>query len=525
VRGWSPYAWGAAGIAASFIALTCWWLTQDRSIPIYDAGDHLWAALYYHNLIKSGDLLGPFNYTWQYPPLGHLVGALAAFIGGVNVASPIIGENLVFVSLLTLGCYRAGRLLFGSLAGMLATLFVLGSPLLIAQFHVFMLDAPETALVAVSIWLILATRQFSRTGTSALAGLVVGLGLLVKVQFPFFIVGIVACALLLGGWRNRRGFVLFAVVAFLVGSPWYIHHISELSNISRLGGGASSGATAANAPPLLSGAQLSWYLWSILNSQLLAPLSLLVLVGGAWMGVALVRLRGVIPKARIEFLAGGFVAWLSITLTPHHDTRYGMPMLPYLAILGTGWIVAAPRAARRVAIAVIVFAVLANTLGTTFGAGGEVQLGLVHPLPADSSSTDRIKLYSNTGFLVSGPHRDGNVPAMLVALRENGVRTVAWNLQDSRGPDYDFEGLVPLALIAKLKYVATSVPESSNAVDVAALVHRPVVAHKPPPCAKLDDGTGVFVLRYSRPRRKLMLYCPSHNPRYVPIPAEATAAG
>jgi len=73
----------------------------------------------------------------------RLVGALAAFAGGASVASPIIGENLVFVSLLTLGCYQTGRLLFGPRAGLLASIFVLGSPLLIAQLHVFMLDAPD----------------------------------------------------------------------------------------------------------------------------------------------------------------------------------------------------------------------------------------------------------------------------------------------------------------------------------------------------------------------------------------------
>lgn len=111
-------------------------------------------------MLQSGDLLGPFDNVLQYPPLALLVGALAMFVGGVNVASPIIAENVVFVSLLTLGCYQTGRLLFGARAGLLAVIFVLGSPLLIAQFHVFMLDAPETALVAVSMWLILASEDF-----------------------------------------------------------------------------------------------------------------------------------------------------------------------------------------------------------------------------------------------------------------------------------------------------------------------------------------------------------------------------
>ena len=126
-------AWGVIGVTTGFIALTCWWLSRDRSIPIYDAGAHLRVALAFHDWLRAGHLSRPFTFTSQYPPLAPLVGAWAAFIGGINVASPIIGENLIFVPLLTLGCYQTGRLLFGVRAGLLAAVFALGSPLLIAR--------------------------------------------------------------------------------------------------------------------------------------------------------------------------------------------------------------------------------------------------------------------------------------------------------------------------------------------------------------------------------------------------------
>ena len=162
------------------------------------------------------------------------MGALAAFVGGVNVASPIIGENLMFVSLLALGCYQTGRLLFGPLAGLLAVVFVLGSPLLISQFHVFMLDAPLAALVAVSIWLILASEDFSRVGMAALAGLAVGLGLNIKVQFALFVVGLVAdrrCCTAAGatGVASRSS----PRSRWSSAAPWYIVHFSEFGTIAR----------------------------------------------------------------------------------------------------------------------------------------------------------------------------------------------------------------------------------------------------------------------------------------------------
>jgi 4-amino-4-deoxy-L-arabinose transferase-like glycosyltransferase len=513
VSSWCEPAWGAIALTAGFVALTCWWLTQDRSIPVYDAGEHLWTTIYFHNLIQSGRLLEPFDYNSQYPPLGELVGSLSAFVGGVDVASPIVGENLVFVPLLALGCYRTGRLLFTPAAGLLAAACALGSPLLIAQFHVFMLDAPETAMVAVSIWLLLESRGFSRVGMSALAGLAVAAGLLVKVQFPFFILGIVLCALLLGGWRNRRGFLTFCAVVVVLGSPWYLDHLSELSTISQLAG-AESGATSGNLPTIVSIHNLTWYLWSILDDQLLVPLFALLAGGLLWTAVMLARRHGDRLDARSEFLVGGIVAWLAISLTPHHDIRYGMPLLPYLAVMATGWIVYLPLLARRVAVGVLVLGVALNTAGTTFGAGGQASIPIPRSISATYVLPASFVLYSSHGFLVSGPRRDGDVPGLFEALRRNGVSAVDWSLEEGAGPGFSSAGLYALALIAELSPAATEGVQFSKSSVVATLIDKPVPAHGPPPCTTLGDGTGVYVVRANPASGARTLYCPYRHPAF-----------
>ncbi len=586
VSQWSGYAWAAIGATTAFIALTCWWLTQDRSIPIYDAGDHLETALLFHQMLSAGELLGPLNHESPYPPFAPLVGALAAFVGGVHVAPPIIGENLVFVSLLALGCYQTGRLLaetgmraegkrlpasvetgmlaergmraggkrlpasvggerlpasVGSKAGMLATIFVLGSALLMAQFHVFMLDAPEGAVVAVSIWLILACEDFSRVGTAGVAGLAVGVGLITKVQYPGFVAGILLMALLRGGWRNRRGLLTFAAVALVVGGPWYVDHLSQFSTFVQVST-ENPIVVPGDVPPTLSFANFTWYFWNMLNSQLMVPLFALLVGGTAWMILTLFRHRreafgasfGGGPSApvgrgarraaagtderalgaRLEFFAGAFVAWLAITATPSHDIRYAIPLLPYLAVIATGWIVYMPRAARWAAIAVLALGVTANTLGTTFGVGKTQQVMLVNPPPVGEDYADTVTFYSTAGFLVAGPHRDGDVPGLLEVLHRNGVRTVAWSAQQSREPDFDTEGLLPLTRIAELSPVVTGAPEFSNSSSTATLLHLPVSAGAPPTCTRLTDGTGVWVARYNPSSRKVELYCPFRSPQF-----------
>jgi 4-amino-4-deoxy-L-arabinose transferase-like glycosyltransferase len=550
VSRWSAYAWGAIGVTLLFIALTCWWLTQDSSIPIYDAGAHLETVIIFHDMLRSGDLLGPFNYESPYPPFATAVGVLATFIGGVNVAAPIVGENLFFVSLLTLGVYQIGRLLFGARAGLLAVVFVLGSPLLIAQFHVFMLDTSEAALVAVSIWLLLACEDFSRAGFTALAGVAVGIGLLVKVQYPPFVAGIVLTALLRGGWRNRRGLITFAVIALILAAPWYLDHLAQLATFKR-DAGPHEGVPLGDTPPTLSLGNFAWYFWNMLNSQFLAPLFALIVGGTAWMAATLLRHRreawakepdpaaptavhsgaaalaepggssSSAPRidrgpfgARLELFAGAVVAWLLITLTPSHDIRYGIPMMPYLAVIATGWIFYLPRPARLLAIAVVVLGVSANTLSTTFGLGGAAAVALRHPLPAGEEHADEIRFYTSEGFLVAGPRRDGDIPGLLEALRKGGVEKVTWGLEQSRLPDFSFEGLYPLARISKLAPVMTQTPEYSKSTRVATLVHQAVAPRAPPACARLSDGTGVWVVRYDTSLRKLSLYCPTLHPQF-----------
>lgn len=512
----SDSALGVIGVTTAFIALTCWWLTQDRSIPVFDAGYHLGAAIAFHDMLHAGQLLQPFTQASLYPPLAHLVGALAAFVGGVNVVSPIIGQNLVFVSLLTLGCYQTGRLLFGARAGLLAAIFVLGSPLLIAQFHVFMLDAPETALVAVAMWLLLASEDFSRTQIAAWAGLAVGFGVLVKVQFPFFLAGIVLVALARGGWRNWRGLAAFAAIALVVGAPWYLDHLSQLEEIAHLAEANLAGAPSGNYPATLSTSNLVWYFWSALNVLLFAPLFLLAFGGTIWTISAVVG-KQIARGPGIELLVGGFLAWLAITLTPHHDLRYDMPLLPYLAVIGTGWIISLRRPARLAAIGILGFAVSANTLATTFGVGGKTEIKLVGSPPTNSQAfPDRVVVYSNAGFLVAGPHRDGDVPGLLGALRRDGVRVVTFSNPENAGggpPDFSTSGLEALALIARLR------PSSVTALvhrgpEFVALLHRSTAPSAPPPCTRLADGTGVWVVRFDSTSRRLSLYCPFPSPHF-----------
>ncbi|MBS1868279.1 MAG: glycosyltransferase family 39 protein [Actinobacteria bacterium] len=526
VPSWSASAWCAAALVAVFVLLTLWWLTQDHAVPYGDAAEELWAAFRFRDYTLHADVGAIFDYPAYYPPYGLLLGGLIAIVGGVGRNAVVLGANLVCVPLLALACYRVGRRVAGATAGALAVAFALGAPLLIEQLHVFIIDTFEATMVAVSVWLILASERFSRVGVAALAGLAIGIGTGTKEQFPLYVTGLIVVVLARGGWRNMRGLALFAGLALLLGAPWYVHKHDVLGKIysaSRTGEGLLFPVPPLARPPLLSAANVEWYGWATLNGLLFAPLALFAFVGVA---VALARLRRPEVRASVvpELLGGLGGAWLLLTILTHKDMRYALPMIVYLAVLGTAWIALLPRAWRTVAGGGLAAAVVATTLGMTFGVGGPIPERLPGNLGAALGvgvpPRDRVVVYANHDYLVSGPRRDGDVLALLRGLHRAGVRTIYWDPAVA-GPehgDFNGAGLSVLGRMAGIS-VASRIAFGVILPGYALLMYQPA----PPgtrPCVRFDSGMGVWAL-LPHAGGGAVSYCPGRGTTGTPIPVPA----
>ena len=516
---WPAPAWGAIGVTALFIATTCYWLSRDHHIPIWDAGLHLAFAFNVHQSLGEGQLGTAFTLSAPYPPFSYLVGALGVMLGGVAVAPPIIAENVIFVSLLALGCYQLGRLAFSPLAGLLAVVFALGSPLMIGQFHIFLTDAPETAMVAVSVWLVIATDRFSRPGVSAIAGVAFGLGMLTKEPFTVFVIGVVGVTALRGGRQAWRGITIFAVIALALALPWYLHERAQLDAIKTEATAPSNKIPVPSAespkgiaPPRLSEENLEWYLWNFLNWQLYLPLFLFAAVGWLWTLAGFVRLRPV-SRLAVELTVGAFVGWLAVTMTYAHDVRYGMPLLVYLAVFGSGWIVRLAPRWRAIAATALALVAVANTLGVGFGVGKPVEFTLPGTKYEDLEVPGKVAIFENGGFAIGPPTREGDLLAMLRALRRNGVSTVTWPPRDALEPDFTEIGVSDLVRIAGLSTMGANAARTLTRQD-AVFIHTKIVPGETPPCVNLEDHTGVWV-RIGNPNAPgAQDYCPLPKPHF-----------
>jgi hypothetical protein len=159
----------------------------------------------------------------------------------------------------------------------------------------------------------------------------------------------------------------------------------------------------------------------------------------------------------------------------------------------------------------------ANTLADSVGVGGLVRAKLPGANESSIQLPGILTVYSNGGFLVAGPHRDGDMLGVMQALRRRGIEYVLWNNPSQERPDFSDSGLEALALMANLEAHSGPPPPQAPASIWAVFAFLRDGVVKPgesPPCLVLADGTGVWVTIGDPYIPGALHYCPSHHPQF-----------
>ncbi len=325
---------------------------SDTQVPTYDEAWYLETSLdLYHRLTQGGWSQFWEAYRGAFGAKAPLIAVLPLpfylLLGAARESAMLVNSLLVALSNLCL--FWMVRRWFSPSAALAAVVFYQTMPLAYGLSRAFMAEYGLAALVLAWMCLLAASQRLERTGVNLALGVVLGLGLLMKVLFPAFIAGPLAVML----WKRRRGLlqplVAIAVPAALLAGPWYARNLSALLPF------AWHSAFGEVAGDYTAGGLAPWLLLLVNQGMSFQYAAALAVLGAA--ALALNWRRISLGDERALALA----AWLLLPLAAlvagrNQLLRFALPLLPVPAILlavavfhlGRWWI---PQAALALALA------------------------------------------------------------------------------------------------------------------------------------------------------------------------------
>lgn len=229
--------WLLVGGLLLFHVVNNWnWLADNVTSTGWDKPRHLARSLHYTDMLSPITIKSLFGMMVSDPVRPPLFPASATimyklFGRSADVATMV---NVIYMAIALAATYGIGRrwgpvlnnVTGGRRLGAVSVILLACLPMFYAMSRYFYLEFAVTAVVALTVYLLLATGGFQRRGVSLLFGLSLGLGLLTKRTFIVFAVGPVIVAVLASGllpmlWqrmkRRPRVYWKKALLAVLMG--------------------------------------------------------------------------------------------------------------------------------------------------------------------------------------------------------------------------------------------------------------------------------------------------------------------
>jgi len=288
------------------IAINWSWLSTNVNVVGWDRPRHLIESLVYNDILEQISLTSLFEaltYSGYYPPLFHL--SIVAFYRLFGVSMDVAAMvNTVYLIILLVSAYGIGREVGGKGVGLLTAFITSTLPMVLAMSRYTYIEFSLTAMVALSVWLLLLSEGFSHKRYSLLLGLSLGLGVLTKWTFSLFVfpslIVVILRAGLLSRIRNeihsvspdKQWFGVAAALGLILTLVWYLPNVQRVTEL-----------------PLSHWLVLiSWFLFTGLIYSLKQPSHPKVnLISGLWLGLVV---AGSWYLTRVDFVNHTFfIAW------------------------------------------------------------------------------------------------------------------------------------------------------------------------------------------------------------------------
>jgi hypothetical protein len=361
-----------AGLLAVLFGVASTWLTIDRHPPEWDYANHLERVVTCADDLAQGAVAKMLERSSFYPPLVPCTAALAYRLWPTDEASAE-AVILLFLGLGTVATYLLGRRFGGGAAGIVAAIVFGTAPFVVYISVRFQLDLPLAAMVALTVEALLRTDGFRRSGWSLGAGIIIGLGMLVKPPFAVYVlVPSILVIAQIGGRRQLVNAGAGAAAAIALSLPWYGLRLFGLP--AQIGGRSFKQAAEAGAPDPFTAAALGYY-----------PKTFVTQFGA--LAVALFVIGSLVAARRRHFalLASVVLPFAVFELIQNKNLRYTLPLLPLAAVVAGLGFTSLPRRGRLAAGALLVVVSSIQISATAFGVPPDFRIpGIGIPLAIDS---------------------------------------------------------------------------------------------------------------------------------------------
>lgn len=338
----------------------------NKRPPTFDDAWYLDSSLHFYQQLTRGsfvDCLRAYagSFRTKAPLLSVLPLPFYLLLGARYQSAMLV--NMTFLVLTNVYLFLLGRRLFSPGVALAAAVFYQTMPLAYGLSRVFMPEYGLAALVIIWIYYLAASDLLSHGPANFALGVLLGVGLLMKILFPLYIAGPLVAVLLLRrnqppraaehssrlwGLCARHPFVAMALPAVLIASTWYAFN---LPGVLRFAWSAGYGELSRE----YGAASFTTWLLAFINQGLSTWYAGALLVLGA-AALAIRRPVGKSAEAVPLLLAWLVVPLIAVAAGRSSEMRFALPILPVFAILLA---LAAFRVARRPALQALLAAALA----------------------------------------------------------------------------------------------------------------------------------------------------------------------
>jgi hypothetical protein len=334
------------------------WIKLSEFPAYADEAYHLIKSLDYLNILihpTSDMFFALLNIDNLRPPLFHLCMAIVNFLTTNARLIPII-TNLFFAGILFISIYYLGKRIKNENCGVLAAFTVAMYPYIFGLSRMALPDFASIAMACLSLCLLIYTDRFKKTFISILLGIAIGLGLLTKLTFIFFLAGpvlIMVIAVLIDkeAQAQRKRVILnlglAIILAAIIGGVWYFPRFSFLWKTYITFG--FQVRKPISPPETFSFASFIYYFYLLSSSQIAPFFTLLFFVGL----ISFLKSR---DKLRLPIILWIITIYIIFTLINNKHSRATCAYLSIFALItAAGILRLQSRRLKRFLVYLIVF--------------------------------------------------------------------------------------------------------------------------------------------------------------------------